>query len=160
MPTIKQELKRYGELRHETHDSSWMADHNSTQRIPYSRWDRYRRTGFGRRSFQRGGPHCIRDPPITMGSKSKLIFCNSSFFFDQFISNNYPQVQPLVRWRVPVTTIPMPAPSVLWTTASATSAPASESAAATTASMSTVYTETITRLGSCTETYGKSYGNH
>ena len=48
MPTITQELKRYGELRHETYDiASWMADHNSTQRMrskPYSRWDRSSRT--------------------------------------------------------------------------------------------------------------------
>ena len=35
-----------------------------------------------------------------MGSKSKFIFAIHPFF-DQFI-NNYPQVQPLVRWRVPV----------------------------------------------------------
>ena len=64
MTTITQELKRYGELRHETHDSSWMVDHNSTQRMrskPYtSRWDRSRRTGG--EAFRRGGPLCIRDP--------------------------------------------------------------------------------------------------
>ena len=100
MPTITQELKRYGELRHETHESSWMADHNSTQRMrskPYSRWDRSRRTG-GRRSDE-VDPSAYKIP-IIMGSKSKLIFAIHPFF-DQFI-NNYPQVQPLVRWQVPV----------------------------------------------------------
>ena len=98
MPTITQELKRYGDPRHETH-SSWMADNNSTQRMrskPYSRWDCSRRTG-GRRSDE-VDPSTYEIP--IMGSKSKFIFAIHPFF-DQFI-NNYPQVQPLVRWRVPV----------------------------------------------------------
>ena len=85
MPTIMQELKRYGEPRHETHDSSRMADNNSTQRMrskPYSRRDRSSRTR-GRRSDRWT---CIRDSPLW---DQEVSWFRYPSFFDHFITYNY-----------------------------------------------------------------------
>ena len=151
MPAISQELKRYGEPRHES-QSSYMADHSSTQRMQSKLYDTYCRDRLSRtRTRTRGKrgrrPHrdnmhpSAYEVPI-VGSKGMLI---SLSIFYHFINNFFAggAMAGNSSSNIPTPALAMPS---AWTPA-----PAPASTASTSTRTSTAYTETTTNAQKRTE---------